>query len=188
MLCNYIYNKSLLKICRVSVSEWVINGRIFIRNRGSISLGNGFVGNSGAMYNPVFGECNLTIVAGLNAKIEIGCGVKISNAMIYARECIVIEENVFIGGGVKIWDTNFHSLDHKHRGNASDSEFTLSAPVYVKNNVFIGAGSIILKGVTIGERSIIGAGSVVTKSVPDDVIWGGNPACFIRNLEKNEIQ
>ena len=52
----------------------------------------------------------------------------------------------------------------------------------IKDNAFIGAHSIILKGVTIGENSIIGAGSVVTKSVPDNQIWAGNPARFIRNI------
>ncbi|WP_103192495.1 acyltransferase [Formosa algae] len=48
----------------------------------------------------------------------------------------------------------------------------------------MGASSIILKGVTIGENSIIGAGSVVTKSVPCNEIWGGNPAKFIRKIDE----
>ena len=54
--------------------------------------------------------------------------------------------------------------------------------VKIKNNVFIGAKYIILKGVTIGENSVVGAGSVVTKSIPANQIWAGNPAKFIRNL------
>lgn len=48
--------------------------------------------------------------------------------------------------------------------------------INVGDNTFIGAGSILMYGVTIGERCIIGAGSVVTKSIPDGEIWGGNPA------------
>ena len=52
----------------------------------------------------------------------------------------------------------------------------------IENNVFIGANSMILKGVKIGDRSIIGAGSVVTKNVPSDQIWAGNPAKFIREI------
>ena len=55
-------------------------------------------------------------------------------------------------------------------------------PVHIKENVFIGAHSIILKGVVIGENSIIGAGSVVTKSIPSNQIWAGNPAKYIRNV------
>lgn len=50
------------------------------------------------------------------------------------------------------------------------------------DNVFIGAKCIILKGVTIGENSVIGAGSVVTKNVPANQIWAGNPAKFIKNV------
>ena len=58
----------------------------------------------------------------------------------------------------------------------------MKAPVVIKDNAFIGAKVIVLKGVTIGENSIIGAGSVVTRSVPDNEIWAGNPAKFIRKV------
>ena len=58
----------------------------------------------------------------------------------------------------------------------------IEKPVIIENSVFIGAQSIILKGVTIGKNSIIGAGSVVTKNVPANQIWAGNPARFIKNI------
>ena len=56
-------------------------------------------------------------------------------------------------------------------------------PVVIKDGAFIGAHTIVLKGVTIGERSIVGAGSVVTRSIPDYEIWAGNPAKFIKKVE-----
>jgi acetyltransferase-like isoleucine patch superfamily enzyme len=58
-----------------------------------------------------------------------------------------------------------------------------TAPVVIGRGAFIGTCSIILKGVTIGEYSVIAAGSVVVTSVPDGEIWGGNPAKFIKRLE-----
>jgi maltose O-acetyltransferase len=57
-----------------------------------------------------------------------------------------------------------------------------NAPIKIGNDVFIGTKSIILSGVSLGNRVIVGAGSVVTKSFSDDVIIAGNPAKIIRNL------
>ena len=84
-----------------------------------------------------------------------------------------------IGGNVKIYDTDFHFVDHNRRINEDGSK---TAEVIIKEGAFIGAHSIILKGVTIGERSVIGAGSVVTKDIPSDELWAGNPVEFIRKL------
>ena len=58
-----------------------------------------------------------------------------------------------------------------------------TAPIVIGNDVFVGANSIILKGVTIGDRAIIGAGSIVTKDIPKDEVWAGNPAKFIRKIK-----
>ncbi len=55
--------------------------------------------------------------------------------------------------------------------------------VIIKRNAYLGAGSIIVKPVTIGENSIIGAGSIITKDIPDNEVWAGNPARFIRKRE-----
>ena len=55
-----------------------------------------------------------------------------------------------------------------------------SKGIRINNDVFIGANSIILKGVEIGKCSVIGAGSIVTKCIPENEIWAGNPAMFIK--------
>lgn len=62
-------------------------------------------------------------------------------------------------------------------------DYTKIAPVEIHNNCFIGAGAIILPGVSIGPNSIIGAGSVVTKDVPPHTVAAGNPARIISSLE-----
>ena len=91
-------------------------------------------------------------------------------------------DNVKIGGGVYLYTSDFHSLNPQLRMTSNDEKYKVNSPILVKKNAFIGAHSIILKGVIIGENSIIGAGSVVTKSVPDNEIWAGNPAKYIKNV------
>ena len=83
-----------------------------------------------------------------------------------------------IGGGVLIIDTDCHSIDWKVRRD-SDNQIC-SAPITIEDDVWIGAQCIILKGVTIGARSIIGAGSVVTKDIPADCVAAGNPCRIIK--------
>ena len=91
---------------------------------------------------------------------------------------IQIGENVKITEGVKILTHDFtwcvtSQIDGTITGNVGSVE--------IGNNVFIGMHSIILKGCTIGDNSIIAAGSVVCSDVPAGEIWGGNPAKFIKN-------
>ena len=80
-------------------------------------------------------------------------------------------------------DTDFHSLDPMQRKSPdTDRAGAGTAPIIIRENAFIGAASIILKGTVIGRNSVIGAGSVVTGNVPDGQLWAGNPARFIRQL------
>lgn len=161
-----------------------INGNIFIQNNGSIEIGKGFQANSGAEFNPIGGDTILRLISFTKeSKIIIGENVGISNSTILAWEKIEIGNNVMIGGGVKIWDTNFHSLDPIIRTNGIIDNDVKTAPIKIDDYAFIGAGSIILKGVHIGRNSIIAAGSVVVKSIPENVIAGGNPCKIIKNIK-----
>lgn len=163
-------------------SNFEVNGVITIINEGNIAIGNNFKANSGANYNLIGGDTILRLVTSKRtAKIYIGNNVGISNSTLVAWENITIEDNVLIGGGVRIWDTNFHSLDAAIRMKDNDYDVK-TAPILIKENAFIGGGSIILKGVTIGKNSIIAAGSVVIKNIPDNVMAGGNPCQVIKRL------
>ena len=106
--------------------------------------------------------------------------------MIHSKKHIKIGNNVRIGGGTRIYDTNFHSLNYLDRRNGiKDAENASMSPVIIEDDVFIGTSVIIGKGVTIGARSTIAAGSVVVKSIPADCIAGGNP-CKVIKMLKNE--
>lgn len=102
---------------------------------------------------------------------------------------ITIGDHSGFGPGVHIYAV-FHPLNPTERLNP-DSNFwkSQSAPVTIGRNVWIGGGSIILPGVTIGDGSTIGAGSVVTKSIPSNVLAVGNPCRVIRSvLEDSKIE
>lgn len=100
---------------------------------------------------------NVEINIRKNAEISIGDDVFInSGCIITAREKITIGNNVTFGPGVYIFD-NDHEVSEK---GASDNEFT-TAPIIIGNNVWIGAGCVVLKGSKIGDNTIIAAGSIV---------------------------
>lgn len=123
-----------------------------------------------------------------NAKIIIGKNTRIHGTCIHAYERIEIGENCLIAANCQIIDTNRHNLSFNDPSLRLEV-MTKTKPVYIDNNVWIGANSIILPGVHIGEGAVIGAGSIVTKNVPSYSLVGGNPAKIIRQypIPKNNL-
>ena len=150
--------------------------------KGQIEIGNNVIINSCYVENPIGGQTFTSLVVTDKAKLIIKDNVGISNCAIFCNKKITIEEFVLLGGGVKIYDTDFHSIYIKQRQNKPETGIK-SEPVLIKKGAFVGAGSIILKGTTIGKNSVIAAGSVVSKSVPDNELWGGNPIRFIKKID-----
>jgi NDP-sugar pyrophosphorylase family protein len=115
------------------------------------------------------------------SELIIGRGFGMTGGTICAEECITIGDDVWVGANTTITDTDFHPLNLETRlARPLDGA---TAPVVIEDGVFIGMQSLILKGVTIGTRSVIGAGSVVTQNIPSGVIAAGNPARVIRPLD-----
>ncbi len=89
---------------------------------------------------------------------------------------ITLEDDVLIGPKVNLVTEN-------HPLNPADRRALICKPILIKRNAWIGAGATILPGVTIGENSVVAAGAVVSKDVPDNVVVGGVPAKFIKNID-----
>lgn len=179
---SQLFNKSVLNIKEIRYGKnFITYGRLFVRGTGKIEIGNDVVINSCRETNPIGGDCKTILYAKDQGHIVIGNHVGMSNVSIVAENEVVIEDNVYIGGNCKIYDNDFHPINYEQRMKTPNDHIT-SKPVLIQEGAFIGAHSIILKGVSIGRRSVIGAGSVVTKNVPDDEIWAGNPAHLIKRL------
>lgn len=169
-----------------------IYNRIFlaIHHNSQIIIGNNFTFTNGSAFNPISRNILGSIHTQDGAKINIGNNVGISSSCIWAKENITIGNNVKIGSDTIILDNDAHNLDHKIRnseqvnekGESIDGLTAASAPIIIKDGALIGTRCIILKGVTIGENTIIGSGSIVTKSIPDNCIAGGNPCKIIRHI------
>lgn len=155
-------------------------GCIYFRNFGKVTIGDGVHINSHLIADPIGGDTKSMLLSGVGGELFLHDGVSISNATIFASTHIEIGEHTCIGGGVKIYDTDFHSSEVEKRLNGNVDVPCM--PVNIGKRVFIGGHSIILKGVTIGDEAVIGAGSVVTKDVPAGEIWAGNPAKFIKKV------
>jgi acetyltransferase-like isoleucine patch superfamily enzyme len=173
-----------LKALGCSVGKgFKIDGKVWVwaQKKGGIRLGDNvrinsrFGSNLVGITNPAVFQCLE------NGTITVGSNSGLSSPVISSRASITIGERTLIGGNVRIFDHNFHSLELQYR-HSTKGEGVKSSPVKIGDDVFIGTNAMILKGVTVGDRAIIGAGSVISRDVPADEIWAGNPAKRIKDF------
>jgi acetyltransferase-like isoleucine patch superfamily enzyme len=116
------------------------------------------------------------------ACIDIDDDAGLSGSVICAAKLVQIGKRCLMGADVTIFDTDFHPHEPHNRRYAVPDWDRISAPIIIGDDVFLGAGCLVQKGVTIGDGAIVAARSVVTKDVAPYTIVGGNPARFIRNI------
>lgn len=152
--------------------------------------------------NSVLG-CSITLERDQGI-VRIGNNSYIGGSHIICAQQVEIGSDVLIAWGCTIVDHDSHSLDWHQRADDvrrwkegimlgldvasayKKWESVPMKPICIKDKVWIGFNSIILKGITIGEGAVVAAASVVTKNIPDWTLVGGNPAHIIRELSGDE--
>jgi len=126
------------------------------------------IDESTSLFTPLYINCGKEIRIGKNVFINFNC-------TFLGLGGITIEDGVLIGPNVNL-------LTEGHPLSPADRHSLMVGHIHIKKNAWIGAGASILKGVTIGENSIVAAGAVVSADVPDNTIAGGIPAKVIRMI------
>jgi acetyltransferase-like isoleucine patch superfamily enzyme len=166
--------------------KWGKNWRLFglpviHKYKGSdIRIGSNFTMRNWYTSNPLGVNRSFLTTLSKDSKLIIGDNVGISGSVICVAEEINIGNNTLVGANTRIFDNDFHSINHEERG--IDAENIKSKKIIIGENVLIGANCLIIKGVNIGNNSIIGAGSVVTGAIEDNSVYSGNPAKFIKKI------
>jgi acetyltransferase-like isoleucine patch superfamily enzyme len=147
--------------------------------RGAVSIGEGV--KLGYRLAPRYGNGGILPQARTkDALIRIGAGCSTSNNLsIISRQAVEIGEKSMIGDCVSIFDSDFHRIDPSTRWDGGDEP----QPVSIGRNVWLGSRVLVLKGVTIGDNTVVAAGSVVTRSLPANVVAAGIPAKVLRQLD-----
>jgi len=125
-----------------------------------------------------------TIRAG--ASIVIGADTGISGACIVSAVRVSIGSNVLLGANVSIFDTDFHPTAPVNRRHSDNSADIKTAPVQIRDNVFVGTGAIIMRGTDIGRDSVVAAGSVVRGHFPAGAVIAGNPAKIVGSVYNSD--
>jgi acetyltransferase-like isoleucine patch superfamily enzyme len=184
-MIRYIYQKlmSPRPLCETGTGSILYEGSRIVNiqnNRKQITLGSN---------SHIKGEL---LVFAHGGQIDIGnyCYVG-ENTRIWSAKKIFIGNRVLISHNCNIFDNDTHPLDPELRHKQFKDIITVGHPlnidlkeedIIIEDDVLIGANSIILKGVTLGNACIVGAGSVVTKDVLPYTVVAGNPAKVIKNL------
>lgn len=173
----------------------------------NVSWGEGFYCESAQIFRHFKSTRPNAVVLGKHVSCYAGCSFSLgregtctvgdftllNGALIMAEEHIEIGSYCLMSWNVGIADSDFHPIDPAQRMQDALALAPYyeqrpprpplrTAPVRIRDNVWIGMGAVILKGVEIGENSVVAAGAIVTKSVPPNVVVAGNPAVVVKQL------
>ncbi|MEC4983869.1 MAG: acyltransferase [Oscillatoria sp. PMC 1068.18] len=160
-----------LRYPNLSLAETVrIKGSLKVAGSVKVTIG---AGSRLGKTVKIFGSGAVTI--GSNVSLN-GCWIGCQNSISIGDECLISD--------CYLLDTDYHNLEPHLRHCPPGAKVT--APIIIERNVWVGANATVLKGVSIGEDSVVGLGSVVRKDVPPGVVVIGNPQQIVKHFQRQD--
>ncbi|MDJ0696974.1 acyltransferase [Mastigocoleus sp. MO_188.B34] len=151
-----------------TASDVAIKGSLIVKGNVRVNIGSGSrLGKKVTIYG--CGDINIGSNVFLN-----GCCIGCQHSISIGDDCLISD--------CYIADSDYHNLEPLLRHSPPGEKVT--APIIIKRNVWVGARATIMKGVNVGEDSVIGLGSVVRKSVPPSVVVIGNPQQIVKHFNQ----
>lgn len=171
------FNYISAKLWKIEISRaCIFRGKTIFRTlpNSTIKIGKRCIFNSSHRSNliGIYSPCMISTIQ-RDAQIIIGNDCGFSGTVIAAALSIKLGNHVRCGANTLITDSDWHTDDYR---------VGLDKEVIIEDNVWLGYGVKVLKGVHIGKNSVIGAGSIVTKNIPANVIAAGNPCTVIKKI------
>lgn len=151
--------------------DFICNGRLKLGGPGRIHIGRGC--NAWAR-----AESNVLLTFSVDAAIQIGDNVRLNGAGLQAASGITVGDDCILGS-CTIVDTDHHLVTVDRRRSTAPAA---TAPIRIGRNVWVAGMAAVLKGVTIGDDSVVAFGALVASDVPAGVVVAGNPARVVKNL------
>jgi acetyltransferase-like isoleucine patch superfamily enzyme len=178
---RFFWNEPLFRSQCVSVgSGFRMEELPYIQGHGQITIGCGvrLSGKPGMAFNNRYLEA---------PELTIGDGTFIGNQCSFrVARSIRIGKNCMLAGRVSVVDCDGHPLDAESRRAGNSTPYADVLPVVIGDDVWIGTGALVMKGVQIGDRTVVAARSIVTKDVPPDTVVAGAPAKVVKHLTSKE--
>lgn len=149
----------------------IVDHRLRFRGQGKLIIGNDV--NLWAHE-----EWNRFHTYDAEAVIQIGDRSRLNGIFVHCKKSVILGEDCLVGS-CTLLDTDFHAIDFEKRNNHNA---VVSKPILIGNKVWLAGQSVVLKGVTIGERAVVGFRAVVGKDVPAKAVVAGNPAQLVKVL------
>jgi acetyltransferase-like isoleucine patch superfamily enzyme len=176
-LLRFFWYEPLFRSQCASVGEgFQMEGLPYIHGSGRITIGANVT--FGGRPDFIFGNRGETfpeLTIGEHTYVGHACSFAVSSSVRIGRHCL-------LAAGVSVADYDGHPVDAARRRAGEPTPADSIRPVVIGDDVWVGANATILKGVHVGDRSVVAASAVVTRDVPADVVVAGNPARVVKHL------